>query len=64
MLQDCGTRIMSFDDIFGLKRWKKAKDVTTSPKHGTRVFEEQSVVDEYIQAYKPSGKITSALQVS
>ncbi len=55
---------MSLDAIFGLKRWKKAKDSTTKPKHGTRVFEDQDVVDEYIKGYKTKGKIRSDLQVS
>lgn len=63
LLQEHGTRIMSFDAIFGLKRWKKAKDDTTLPKHGTRVFQEQRDVDKYMEAYKSSGKIASARQV-
>ncbi len=55
--------MISLDAIFGLKRWKKAKGIDTTPRHGTRMFMNQESVDDYMKNYNNKANIKSALQV-
>lgn len=64
IFQEDGSKVISLDAIFGLKRWKKATGGSEEPRHGERMFVKQDFVDNYMKTYKTKGKISSDLRVS